>query len=1555
MFFINFSKKNTMRHSGKLICSLAVFLLLLTIQSMFLPVLALSGAGAFPEDEAVQTAEESGSETDLLSTEDSPAEILPIQIIPEPEEEQPTIPEVDDLTDDGLGDENDPNGSEPVSDATTVPDEPVSEEKPADLSGRSEFKAGSLCTEEDTYSVTVSFTVEAEIPESAWLDVREILPDDELYEQLCARLTSAHGDSDLAFARFFDISIMDRENKIQPSASVGVEITIPENAGTNDTLSLQVDHFNEENSAVEPVKRTVLSEKETQSIRFAADHFSIYSVYKFVSYGTAEGLDGKSFLIVNYIDGDRSGYALTAAPNANGDRLLYTSVWFKHDRIVASEDADAPALWTFTKVTEDDVDSGLVPENVFLDSRNRNENGSALYFLSTDADGSVSYLNIKKQSLYLSAAPMPFVIRTDPAFPDEVMIQCAFGTADQKYKLNFKKTDKGFKGSDYAANQNDYQLLCEAELLDIEPQDEKHFADKISVSAMEDGSIVVIYRSVWNEFLQKYDLLAVDGYGDLIEVTDEGNAIAWYTLTDSQGHDLTAIEWKFTTGTNSDGSESGYYWLQNTVTGAYLSPRAIYDYDGTKLYDVILPGEGITAGESPSFSYSLQLPGRQTGDFESTIIAWSKDDGTEGLYLKNDGDGIRLVKGGFGDADTFNFAATAEFEELTTVPTLDTNSLGFKINMFNYPSRIWMSDVIGSNAVHSITPGTVSSQYYVPELVDCRLNEDGIPVSIVGEPHALTDLFDPSSPYFVTEANHLFLESAYSETGYFEYNSAKNYAYLNKDSGDFTVYNQLGSPTKVNSHGHFMPYSRILTEVYTDQRNANDEFMNPLPPDEPRKGQAIHKIETAPKLDGGYDYNFGMSLEANFIQPATKKDRNGNEIIFEFSGDDDLWLFVDDVLVLDLGGIHSALRGTVNFTTGKISVYNSIAVNYSSSVRSNYSYSNTIRAAFKKAGVFPDGSAWDDAKADDFFDGDTLKSDYFGHKMRMFYMERGKSSSNLHTRFNIATTPDDLLVAKQLSATDKQLYTDMKFLFQAYLIIDGKEVPLTDASASVAEMTDGGGWRDTYEPASFETVTIGGKTYENVFRLGHGEGVVFKDLRLKEYPYYVREIAVDPLLVREVRGNGVLLTGQENEGDDSLGDFPVDPALVQQRKQLIFDNAISPQELHITKVLDLSLGQTPDESITFQFKVALGPSAEQLSAYSVAPYYIMKGGVYYYRVDARLVPLSLGEDGKYYYSSGNTMNVIPAKDPTDPVFDWSSQTGYIDYVPAGYTVVIKKVMPDMVFQVQETGIPQGYELESLADSGSTFTTLTEEGSDILQGRILQGLTADVIVVNRYSEGLIRFVKVDSRNKDKHLAGAVFELYGADPEYKNGKWNFYSKDLITTLTSGDDGFLRTDTAYYGAEEGSTDLKLSGGTYYLRETEAPDQYDPIEEILAFRISESGVLSILGRVEWNETDQIIAYAAQDGFELTDNSVLNGIELQTGLIANTTDEPDPEPDPDPDPEPDPEPEPDPDPTPDPPPDTPKTDDCNPIALWIMLHAVSVIGLGIILPLKYRKRDPLE
>ena len=94
------------------------------------------------------------------------------------------------------------------------------------------------------------------------------------------------------------------------------------------------------------------------------------------------------------------------------------------------------------------------------------------------------------------------------------------------------------------------------------------------------------------------------------------------------------------------------------------------------------------------------------------------------------------------------------------------------------------------------------------------------------------------------------------------------------------------------------------------------------------------------------DYFFGMELEASFTQTPNGKDNWGHDIIFEFSGDDDMWFFVDDYLIPDLGGIHSAMSGNVNFRTGAIngnrgnnaitSLYDAFKAGYSEKYNKGY-------------------------------------------------------------------------------------------------------------------------------------------------------------------------------------------------------------------------------------------------------------------------------------------------------------------------------------------------------------------------------------------------------------------------------------------------------------------------------------------------------------------------------------------------------------------------------------------------------------------------------------------
>lgn len=81
---------------------------------------------------------------------------------------------------------------------------------------------------------------------------------------------------------------------------------------------------------------------------------------------------------------------------------------------------------------------------------------------------------------------------------------------------------------------------------------------------------------------------------------------------------------------------------------------------------------------------------------------------------------------------------------------------------------------------------------------------------------------------------------------------------------------------------------------------------------------------------------------------------------YEFNGDDDLWVYIDNVLVLDIGGIHDAHSGYIDFSTGKVGWYD-CETNQTPVLKET-----TIKAMFQAANKFPDGSNWDASKVDNY-------------------------------------------------------------------------------------------------------------------------------------------------------------------------------------------------------------------------------------------------------------------------------------------------------------------------------------------------------------------------------------------------------------------------------------------------------------------------------------------------------------------------------------------------------------------------------------------------------------
>lgn len=157
-------------------------------------------------------------------------------------------------------------------------------------------------------------------------------------------------------------------------------------------------------------------------------------------------------------------------------------------------------------------------------------------------------------------------------------------------------------------------------------------------------------------------------------------------------------------------------------------------------------------------------------------------------------------------------------------------------------------------------------------------------------------------------------------------------------------------------------------------------------------------------------YSFGMNLDAEFYMPEGGK-VNNQAMVFDFTGDDDVWVFIDGVLVLDLGGIHQALDGSINFATGEIT--------YGKTQSHGKQPARTIDQAFKEA-----GETWD-------------FTPYKTHHLSFFYLERGDGGSNCKIKFNLPVKPSKAIdIEKETLGTIEE---NKQFQFQ--LFVNGSSTP----------------------------------------------------------------------------------------------------------------------------------------------------------------------------------------------------------------------------------------------------------------------------------------------------------------------------------------------------------------------------------------------------------------------------------------------------------------------------------------------------------------------------------
>lgn len=194
---------------------------------------------------------------------------------------------------------------------------------------------------------------------------------------------------------------------------------------------------------------------------------------------------------------------------------------------------------------------------------------------------------------------------------------------------------------------------------------------------------------------------------------------------------------------------------------------------------------------------------------------------------------------------------------------------------------------------------------------------------------------------------------------YLKYNSKENFAAYNTTTSQFDVYNKAAVQTGSNV-GQFFPFN-----------TADQVFTN---------GEANNISVT----DASINHYFGLGMLSTFTQPLGGV-VGGDDMVFDFSGDDDMWIFIDGALVLDLGGSHAPASGSINFRTGQVTVKGNAGQVITSS---------SLRQQFSVAGLSPP-SGW---QGSTFVDGTR-------HRFSLFYMERGNYQSNLEITTNLNYMP----------------------------------------------------------------------------------------------------------------------------------------------------------------------------------------------------------------------------------------------------------------------------------------------------------------------------------------------------------------------------------------------------------------------------------------------------------------------------------------------------------------------------------------------------------------------
>ncbi|HCA22146.1 MAG TPA: hypothetical protein DEO87_07200, partial [Lachnospiraceae bacterium] len=876
------------------------------------------------------------------------------------------------------------------------------------------------------------------------------------------------------------------------------------------------------------------------------------------------------------------------------------------------------------------------------------------------------------------------------------------------------------KPTEKAALTEDDHITYTAEIISVSDGDQAY-----------DGRELIVYTRIWNSKDKAYEVYAIDHDGSMKKCYINGDELMWLD------NEMNTLLWKLTVYHDKEGNETGYYELQNLYSGMYLYPQHDGSYFTSSAKGIQLPGRLFKENDDSTKTY---------GEFYSDIIAWDDDyysyaalKGVPKLDSSNNIKSVELQTAYmYGSDKSFYFAVpeiiTQDEDEFHRVDTIDNNLYGITMKMIDFdPHTPNNTKADNSSVTWDYFGYNKNDQNGKKGILSKNLDENGQPtVTFSYNEEQIGKTFDAFAG--ANEVNHLFIQSIYEASGYFEFDSTQNTATLVGEDGtfgkDFTVYRELGTHDAASGntrkHGQFFPYNTIKPGVYSDAnpQNLYTALAALLPDSDPRKYEKLHHFlaqdsngEWTVKDHNKLDYYFGMEIEASFVQTPSGVDSWGHDIIFEFTGDDDFWLYVDGVLAIDLGGIHPAQGAKVNFRDGTITY----------PVGGNDSLPKTLREAFTAAYREKNPDATDSEIStylDQYFDGEVFK-DYTQHTMKIFYMERGAGASNLHMRFNLSSvTEGKVLFAKSLTDMDGNELDEsevdldkLKFPFQIEYALNNHNAETNTDEPGEWQLlgrynidadnnaTPSVSYHNSTQTVEFANEYISPNrtdhTYNNVFFLVPGKPleIVFPEDAIW---YRITECAVDTSIYGIELADGEIV---EEGVTGSIKDLKTKGSQVKIQPTMNFKNKIDTRyirNLDITKRLysdrekENKLTYEEDQT-TFDLRLYISDgTSDEVEPANLQSYYVLdpEGYLCVRNVETKSFErYKISNGDVVQYVLGADVKTLTAEEKAKVTFHTSSY-GAISKIPAGYTVRVPGLVAGTRFFIDERDyeIPVGYDL-----------------------------------------------------------------------------------------------------------------------------------------------------------------------------------------------------------------------------------------------------------------------